>query len=120
MNTAYINCEAEYGKRNEKIISFFCENGLAYDGKGTRDLHYKRNGRNVWVTDEKSVFAIYANAEESEKDFYLNTFQKYHPIAGSVKRNPEKSSPKKCCARYEHTEDDFNVMLAIIKDLLGI
>ena len=120
MNTSHISCEAEYGKRNAKIIAFLRENGLDYKGKGSRDLRYKMNGRNVWITDEKSLFAVYAYAEESEKDFYLNIFQKYHPIAGSVRRNPEKSSPKKCCARYEHTSDDLSVMLSLMRELLGI
>ncbi len=105
--------------RNEELIEYFRERGLEYSN-GTRDIHFKKNGRNVWITDQKSNFAVYALAEEGEKDFYINIFKEFHPIPDSVKRNPEPSSPRKCCARYEHTDDDYAVMYEIVTRLLGI
>ena len=74
---------------------------------GTRDIHFKKNDRNVWITDQKSCFAIYALAEESEKDFYLKTFNEFNPIPDSVKRNPEPASPKNVAL-------DTNILMMIM------
>lgn len=103
---------------NEGLIEYFRQHGLEYSN-GTRDIHFKKNGKNVWITDQQRNFAVYALAEESEKDFYIKVFNEFNPIPGSVRRNPEPSSPKKCCARYEHTKDDYALMFDIVNKLLG-
>ena len=108
----------KFNVKNEDIIQYFRERGLDY-ANGTRDIHFKKNGRNVWITNQKSNYAVYALAEESEKDFYIKIFNEFKPIEGSVKRNPEPSSPKKCCARYEHTSNDYETMFNIVSRLLG-
>ena len=109
-----------FGKRQNEIKEYFAERGINYIGQSPRDIHFKENGRHVSITDQGINFAIYAYAEDSEKDFYLKTFEKLGAIKDSINREPEKSNTKKCCARWEHTNNDYELMHEIVTTLLGI
>ena len=108
---------SNYGKRNNEIKQLFLDNGIVFSGQSSRDISFG-NGR-VFVTDQKNCFAIYARGEDSEKDIFIRIFEKYNPIAGSVRRNPEASNPRKCCARWNHSEKDGVIMLSVVKDILS-
>lgn len=106
---------SNYGKRNQEIKDFFHENGLDYRGKSPRDIRFG----NAWVTDQVNCFAIYAVGEDAEKDVYLNIFKKNGAMKDSIKRNPEASAPRKCCARWEHSSKDGEIMLNVIREVLA-
>jgi predicted RNA-binding Zn-ribbon protein involved in translation (DUF1610 family) len=110
--TSYSN----YGKRNHDIVDFFREKGLEQTGKGgKRDIHFG----NVLITDQVRTFAIYARGEDSEKTVFMKIFEKYNPIAGSVRRNPEPCNPRFCCARWNHSANDYEIMLGVVRDILS-
>ncbi len=105
----------KYGNRNQEIKEFFRKNGINHRGRSPRDISFG----NVAVTDQHNTFAIYARGEEEEKDVFLRIFEKYHPIPGSVRRLPEPSNPRKCCARWEHSTKDAEIMLNVVKEILS-
>lgn len=107
----------KYGDRNEEIKQFFFENGLTYCGRSPRDISFGKG--KVFVTDQESCFAIYARGNDAEKDVFLRIFEKYEPIPGSIRREPEASSPRKCCARWEHGPKDEEIMLNVVKEILS-
>lgn len=104
-----------YGKRNDDIRAYFREKGIEPSGNGKRDIHFNKI---VHITDEVSLFAIYALGTDSEKDVFLKIFEKYNPILGSVKREPEPSNLRKCCARWKHSSKDYEIMLHVVSDIL--
>lgn len=105
-----------YGKRNDEIKEFFHQNGIEYHGESLRDIHFG----NAWVTDQVKTFAIYALGEDAEKTVYLKIFEKYGAISSSIKRNPEPSARRKCCARWKHSAKDEEIMLNVIKEILHV
>lgn len=107
--------DLNYRYRNDDIKEFFRENGLECNSRCPRDIRFG----NVWISDQVKCFAIYAVGTESEKDIYLKIFEKYSPIAGSVKKNPEPKAPRKCCARWEHSSKDYEIMINVVKDILS-
>ena len=108
---------SRYGHRNEEIIRFFHDNGISHRGKCPRDISLGK-GR-VLVTDQESNLAIYARGTETEKEVFKRIFEKYNPIPGSIALNPEPSNPRKCCARWEHSSKDAEIMLNVVKELLS-
>ena len=107
----------KYGNRNHEIKQLFLDNGFVCNGRCPRDISFKKG--KVFITDQASCFAIYARGDESEKDVFLRVFEKYNPIPGSIRRNPEASAPRKCCARWEHSPNDAEIMLNVVKDILS-
>ncbi len=108
---------SNYGKRNKDIINYFRERGMEETGRnGQRDIHFG----NVSITDQVGNFAIYALGEEREKDIFLKIFEKYNPMPGSIRRNPEKSNRRKCCARWEHSARDYEIMFNVVVGILGV
>ena len=107
----------KYGKRNQEIKQFFQNNGLYYCGKSPRDISFGRG--KVFITDQETCFAIYARGNDAEKNVFLRIFEKYDPIPGSIKREPEASAPRKCCARWEHSPMDEEIMLNVVREVLS-
>ncbi len=107
----------KYGNRNQEIKQFFFDNGIAFCGRSPRDISFGKG--KVFVTDQEKCFAIYARGDEAEKDVFLRIFEKYNPIPGSVRREPEPSSPRKCCARWEHSSEDEEIMLNVVREVLS-
>ena len=106
-----------YGNRNEEIKELFHENGIEFEGRSPRDISFGKG--KVYIVDQINSFAIYARGTETEKDYILKLFEDYNPVPGSVRRNPEASAPRKCCARWEHSTRDEDIMLQVVKSLLG-
>lgn len=105
----------KYGNRNQEIKDFFRDNGISYKGRSPRDISFGP----VSVTDQLETFAIYARGDDTQKDKFLKIFAKYNPISGSIRRNPEPSNPRKCCARWEHSFQDGEIMLNVVKEILA-
>ena len=109
----------DFGRRQDEIKEYFAQRGYVCTGACPRDIMFKKNGRKMHITDQVKTFAVYAYGTDTEKNQYLKIFEEMGAIEGSVRRNPEASNPSKCCARWEHTADDFSLMFEIVKRILG-
>lgn len=98
-----------YGKRDSEIKKMFEDKGYI------TKLKTLRYGA-VEIADQKSNFAIYALAEQGEKDIIIHMMEKYNPDI-SIQKDPEPKAPRKCCARWTHSERDFEIMLALVEEI---
>ena len=102
---------ANYKYRNGEIIEYMESRGLIRKGRGTRDLYFGKS----CVTDQIKNFAIYSAGTDDEKITIEKIFRKYNP--DSIDVTPERSSPRRICARWNHSEKDYEIMYSVLKEL---